>query len=121
MSTYKPTEHNGLREDGQPDQRVNTGEFAHGKVDPHKAGKQGGRAGAGSSYDDNNMNDNNNNRRGSGGNNNNNNRRGSGGNNNNNNNNNQNRNNKGEFAHGKVDPAEAGRKGGNKSGRSDDY
>ncbi|RFN46087.1 hypothetical protein FIE12Z_9688 [Fusarium flagelliforme] len=37
MSDYKPTEHDGLRKDGQPDQRVGTGEFAHGKVDPHQA------------------------------------------------------------------------------------
>ncbi|KAK5047710.1 hypothetical protein LTR84_006375 [Exophiala bonariae] len=45
MSDYKPTEHDGLRKDGQPDQRVGTGEFAHGKVDPHEAGKQGGQTG----------------------------------------------------------------------------
>jgi hypothetical protein len=31
---YKPTENNGLREDGMPDHRVGTGEFAYGKVDP---------------------------------------------------------------------------------------
>ncbi|KAL2208467.1 hypothetical protein CC79DRAFT_1395460 [Sarocladium strictum] len=43
MSDYKPTEHDGLRQDGQPDQRVGTGEFAHGKVDPHKAGAEGGK------------------------------------------------------------------------------
>ncbi|KAF4446672.1 hypothetical protein F53441_9714 [Fusarium austroafricanum] len=43
MSDYKPTEHDGLRKDGQPDQRVGTGEFAHGKVDPHEAGKDGGK------------------------------------------------------------------------------
>lgn len=36
-------ENDGLRKDGQPDQRVNTGEFAHGKVDPHEAGKAGGQ------------------------------------------------------------------------------
>ncbi|KAH7121990.1 hypothetical protein B0J13DRAFT_566771 [Dactylonectria estremocensis] len=41
--TYKPTEHGGLREDGQPDKRVGTGEFAYGKVDPHEAGAQGGK------------------------------------------------------------------------------
>ncbi|KAF3768707.1 hypothetical protein M406DRAFT_337085 [Cryphonectria parasitica EP155] len=44
MSDYKPTEHDGLRQDGQPDKRVGTGEFAQGKVDPHEAGKQGGKA-----------------------------------------------------------------------------
>jgi hypothetical protein len=68
MSDYKPTgtlssypiphqlsltlltEHDGLRKDGQPDGRVGTGEFAHGKVDPHEAGVQGGKtSGSGSS------------------------------------------------------------------------
>ncbi|EXJ92633.1 hypothetical protein A1O3_01185 [Capronia epimyces CBS 606.96] len=49
MSNYQPTEHDGLRQDGQPDQRVGTGEFAHGKVDPHEAGKQGGQTGGTSS------------------------------------------------------------------------
>ncbi|GAM91193.1 hypothetical protein ANO11243_092400 [Dothideomycetidae sp. 11243] len=44
MSDYKPTEHDGLRQDGQPDGRVGTGEFAHGKVDPHQAGAQGGKS-----------------------------------------------------------------------------
>ncbi|KAI9170840.1 hypothetical protein HJFPF1_00314 [Paramyrothecium foliicola] len=43
MSNYKPSEHDGLREDGKPDGRVGTGEFAHGKVDPHEAGRQGGQ------------------------------------------------------------------------------
>merc|ERR1711881_84993 len=43
MSDYKPTEHDGLRKDGQPDQRVGTGQFAQGKVDPTEAGKQGGQ------------------------------------------------------------------------------
>ncbi|KAK5172916.1 uncharacterized protein LTR77_003038 [Saxophila tyrrhenica] len=47
MSDYKPTEHDGLRKDGRPDQRVNTGEFAAGKVDPHEAGKQGGHTSGG--------------------------------------------------------------------------
>jgi hypothetical protein len=53
-ATKTHTEHDGLRKDGQPDQRVGTGEFAHGKVDPHEAGKQGGHtSGTGSSsYDD---------------------------------------------------------------------
>jgi len=45
MSDYKPTENDGLRQDGQPDKRVGTGEFAHGKVDPVEAGKQGGKTG----------------------------------------------------------------------------
>ncbi|KAH7041619.1 uncharacterized protein B0I36DRAFT_313120 [Microdochium trichocladiopsis] len=86
--TYKPTEHGGLREDGQPDKRVGTGEFAHGKVDPHEAGKEGGRtSGVGSSDDSGNS--------GSGN---------SGG------------SAKGQFAHGKVDPHEAGKKGGRTTG-----
>ncbi|KAI9162896.1 Metallocarboxypeptidase A [Paramyrothecium foliicola] len=45
MSNYKPTEHGGLREDGKPDGRVGTGEFAHGQVDPQAAGQQGGQTG----------------------------------------------------------------------------
>ena len=54
---YKPTEHDGLKkvrkshflsirlinQDGTPDKRVGTGEFAQGKVDPHEAGKKGGQ------------------------------------------------------------------------------
>ncbi|MCJ1256285.1 hypothetical protein MMC24_004106 [Lignoscripta atroalba] len=61
MSTYKPTEHGGLKEDGTPDKRVGTGavlfpgtEFAQGKVDPVEAGKQGGAtsgSGSGSGSD----------------------------------------------------------------------
>ncbi|TVY71172.1 hypothetical protein LSUE1_G006164 [Lachnellula suecica] len=51
MSSYKPTEHDGLKEDGTPDKRVGTGEFAHGKVDPHEAGKQGGQT-TGTTSDD---------------------------------------------------------------------
>ncbi|KAE8453549.1 hypothetical protein EG329_010410 [Mollisiaceae sp. DMI_Dod_QoI] len=50
--TYKPTgmlKHGGLKEDGTPDKRVGTGEFAQGKVDPHEAGKQGGQTGGSSS------------------------------------------------------------------------
>ncbi|GAB7346957.1 hypothetical protein MBLNU459_g2013t1 [Dothideomycetes sp. NU459] len=46
--TYKPTEHGGLKEDGTPDKRVGTGEFAQGKVDPVEAGKQGGQSSGGS-------------------------------------------------------------------------
>ncbi|CZT16958.1 uncharacterized protein RCC_02790 [Ramularia collo-cygni] len=48
MSDYKPTEHDGLRKDGQPDKRVGTGEFAGGKVDPVEAGKKGGHTSGGS-------------------------------------------------------------------------
>ncbi|KIW15001.1 hypothetical protein PV08_07788 [Exophiala spinifera] len=48
MSDYKPTEHDGLRKDGQPDQRVQQDSFAHGKVDPHEAGKKGGQSSGGS-------------------------------------------------------------------------
>lgn len=44
-NSFSLTENNGLRKDGQPDGRVGTGEFAHGKVDPHEAGKQGGQTG----------------------------------------------------------------------------
>jgi hypothetical protein len=39
------TEHDGLTESGEQDQRVGTGQFAHGKVDPHEAGKKGGEMG----------------------------------------------------------------------------
>jgi len=84
---YKPTEHGGLKQDGTPDKRVGTGEFAQGKVDPHEAGKQGGHtSGSGSTGDS----------EGTGSGN-------SGG------------SAKGQFAHGKVDPVEAGKKGGNTS------
>ncbi|CAG8960976.1 hypothetical protein HYFRA_00002514 [Hymenoscyphus fraxineus] len=86
--TYKPTEHGGLKEDGTPDKRVGTGEFAQGKVDPVEAGKMGGHASGGSS--DNNDAD----MTSSTGN------QGS---------------NPGQFAHGKVDPVEAGKKGGKMS------
>ncbi|KIW89974.1 uncharacterized protein Z519_09404 [Cladophialophora bantiana CBS 173.52] len=52
--TFPPTgdapQHDGLRKDGQPDQRVNQQGFAYGKVDPHEAGKKGGQtSGTGSS------------------------------------------------------------------------
>ncbi|TVY18977.1 hypothetical protein LARI1_G003371 [Lachnellula arida] len=51
-STYKPTEHDGLKEDGTPDKRVGTGEFAQGQVDPTTAGKKGGQtSGSGSGGD----------------------------------------------------------------------
>ncbi|KAH7370906.1 hypothetical protein BKA65DRAFT_26016 [Rhexocercosporidium sp. MPI-PUGE-AT-0058] len=46
--TYKPTEHGGLKEDGTPDKRVGTGQFAQGKVDPTEAGAAGGKASGGS-------------------------------------------------------------------------
>ncbi|PCG92603.1 Hypothetical protein PENO1_019740 [Penicillium occitanis (nom. inval.)] len=47
---YKPSEHGGKREDGQPDKRTQQSEFAYGKVDPHQAGQQGGSTtGAGGS------------------------------------------------------------------------
>ncbi|CAN9166012.1 hypothetical protein CC77DRAFT_1014941 [Alternaria alternata] len=79
------TEHGGLKQDGTPDKRVGTGEFAQGKVDPHEAGKQGGAtSGTGST-------DSSTGSSGSGG------------------------SAKGEFAHGKVDPVEAGKKGGETS------
>ncbi|RAL06911.1 uncharacterized protein BO97DRAFT_409358 [Aspergillus homomorphus CBS 101889] len=42
---YKPSEHGGLREDGQPDKRTQQSQFAYGKVDPHKAGQEGGSIG----------------------------------------------------------------------------
>jgi general stress protein YciG len=52
---YADKEHDGLRKDGQPDGRVGTGEFAHGKVDPRKAGEEGGKTtDAGNSSSDNN-------------------------------------------------------------------
>jgi uncharacterized membrane protein YgcG len=97
-------EHDGLREDGQPDKRVGTGrkksshipnsrftqsnistEFAQGKVDPVEAGKQGGATGGESGGASSGGSDDS----------------GSSG--------------KGQFAGGKVDPAEAGRKGGKSS------
>jgi len=91
---YKPSEHDGLRKDGQTgvllvlpilrrhingcaDRRMEQDSFAYGKVDPHEAGKQGGQTSG----------------------------IGSGG----------NTSSKGEFAHGKVDPVEAGKKGGKSS------
>jgi hypothetical protein len=44
--TYNPfKEHDGLREDGQPDKRTQQTEFAYGKVDPQDAGQQGGSTG----------------------------------------------------------------------------
>ncbi|EXJ68388.1 uncharacterized protein A1O5_08180 [Cladophialophora psammophila CBS 110553] len=49
-SPFPRAEHDGLRKDGQPDQRVNQQGFAYGKVDPHEAGKKGGQSsGSGSS------------------------------------------------------------------------
>ncbi|TVY37473.1 hypothetical protein LOCC1_G006982, partial [Lachnellula occidentalis] len=40
---FPPPEHGGLKEDGTQDKRVGTGEFAQGQVDPHEAGKAGGK------------------------------------------------------------------------------
>lgn len=51
QSTNNRSEHDGLRKDGQPDQRVGTGEFAQGKVDPHKAGHEGGKTSGSSGGD----------------------------------------------------------------------
>ncbi|KAI1610048.1 hypothetical protein EDD37DRAFT_653466 [Exophiala viscosa] len=51
MSNYQPTEHDGLRQDGQPDKRTQQTEFAYGKVDPVEAGKQGGHSSGGSASD----------------------------------------------------------------------
>ncbi|KAF7589028.1 hypothetical protein BBP40_004855 [Aspergillus hancockii] len=83
---YKPSEHSGLREDGQPDKRTQQSEFAYGKVDPTQAGQEGGslggRASGGATSQG----------------------KGSGG------------SAQGEFAHGKVDPHEAGKKGGHTLG-----
>lgn len=42
---YKPKEHGGVKQDGSVDPRTSEGgqtEFAHGKVDPVEAGKEGG-------------------------------------------------------------------------------
>ncbi|KAF7550016.1 hypothetical protein G7Z17_g5992 [Cylindrodendrum hubeiense] len=98
--TYKPTEHGGLREDGKPDQRVGTGEFAHGKVDPTQAGHQGGKtSGTSQNYHEGDTSGNSHSNKGTG---------------------NGGSSAKGEFAHGKVDPHEAGRKGGKKSSTGDD-
>ena len=36
-------ENDGLTESGEQDQRVGTGQFAYGKVDPVEAGKKGGQ------------------------------------------------------------------------------
>ena len=44
-NNHDNTEHDGKRQDGQPDGRVGTGQFAQGKVEPHEAGKQGGSPG----------------------------------------------------------------------------
>lgn len=44
-STANIPQHDGLRQDGQPDKRMQQDSFAHGKVDPVEAGKQGGQSG----------------------------------------------------------------------------
>jgi len=85
---YKPTEHDGLKEDGTSDKRVGTGEFAYGKVDPHEAGKLGGQSSGGNGSSPESEASSGTSNQGSA---------------------------KGEFAHGKVDPVEAGRKGGQTS------
>ncbi|APA15704.1 predicted protein [Sclerotinia sclerotiorum 1980 UF-70] len=85
---YKPTEHEGLKEDGTPDKRVGTGEFAYGQVDPHEAGAKGGQATGSSDTDESYENEGGGSSGGSSG---------------------------GQFAHGKVDPHEAGKKGGRSS------
>ncbi|MCJ1483905.1 hypothetical protein MMC06_004073 [Schaereria dolodes] len=98
MSTYKPTEHGGLKEDGTPDKRVGTGEFAQGKVDPHEAGKAGGQTsgtGTGNSGGDNYKPTENDGLKQDG--------------------TPDSRVGTGEFAHGKVDPHEAGKAGGQTS------
>ncbi|KAK0127952.1 hypothetical protein ONS96_007450 [Cadophora gregata f. sp. sojae] len=83
-----------MKEDGTPDKRVGTGQFAQGKVDPHEAGAQGGKASGGSANYDEDDDSTSGNSGGKGG--------------------------KGQFAGGKVDPVEAGRKGGKSSGNSDE-
>ncbi|KAE8136775.1 hypothetical protein BDV38DRAFT_283713 [Aspergillus pseudotamarii] len=42
---YKPSEHGGRREDGQPDKRTQQTEFAYDKVDPTEAGQKRGSVG----------------------------------------------------------------------------
>lgn len=74
------------------------GEFAHGKVDPSEAGKKGGLASGGGTGGGSSDSGSTGGRGGSGGSSGN-----SGG------------SSKGEFAHGKVDPSEAGKKGGSSS------
>ncbi|WVF70032.1 hypothetical protein IAT40_004819 [Kwoniella sp. CBS 6097] len=46
MSTYKPTEHDGLTKDGQPDKRVSSEHGFGGSdgPDPHVEGAKGGHA-----------------------------------------------------------------------------
>ncbi|OCT54429.1 hypothetical protein CLCR_00994 [Cladophialophora carrionii] len=66
------------------------GEFAHGKVDPHEAGKKGGLASGGGTSGGSDSNTSSSGGGGSG---------------------NTGGSQKGEFAHGKVDPSEAGKKG----------
>ncbi|KAL7418576.1 hypothetical protein Q5752_007034 [Cryptotrichosporon argae] len=50
MSTYKPTEHDGLKQDGTPDKRVSSEHGFGGSdgPDPHVEGAKGGRASGGS-------------------------------------------------------------------------
>lgn len=86
--TYKPSEHDGLKQDGTPDKRMEQTEFAYGKVDPHEAGKQGGHSTGGTGSSESESTSQSGNSGGSA---------------------------KGQFAHGKVDPHEAGKKGGRSS------
>ncbi|WVR04480.1 hypothetical protein IAU60_001483 [Kwoniella sp. DSM 27419] len=46
MSTYKPTEHDGLKQDGTPDKRVSSEHGFGGSdgPDPHVEGAKGGKA-----------------------------------------------------------------------------
>ncbi|KAK1927743.1 hypothetical protein DB88DRAFT_479089 [Papiliotrema laurentii] len=50
MSTYKPSEHDGLRQDGQPDKRLSSEHGFGGSdgPDPHVEGAKGGKASGGS-------------------------------------------------------------------------
>ncbi|MCJ1405683.1 hypothetical protein MMC11_008912 [Xylographa trunciseda] len=93
MSQYKPTEHDGLKQDGTPDKRVGTGEFAHGQVDPHEAGKAGGQT-SGSTGEQYKPTENDGLKKDG---------------------TEDGRVGTGEFAHGKVDPVEAGKAGGQTS------
>ncbi|WWD16256.1 hypothetical protein CI109_100682 [Kwoniella shandongensis] len=50
MSTYKPSEHDGLKQDGTPDKRVSSEHGFGGSdgPDPHVEGAKGGKASGGS-------------------------------------------------------------------------
>jgi len=53
MSTYKPSEHDGLKQDGTPDKRVSSEHGFGGSdgPDPHVEGQKGGSASGGSGGD----------------------------------------------------------------------